>query len=100
MKQERSRSYRTHSFDEGRRAVMLYESGLGSDRIAKKTGLDGSMIRMGLCMAYATALEPASSVTRRFSLDDLSSGYRMKRFYPESGQDRLRLKEECIAINQ
>ena len=42
------RSYTRHPFSERKRVVELYESGLGSKRIAHETGLDDSMVRQWL----------------------------------------------------
>lgn len=42
------RSYIRHPFSERKWVVDLYESGLGSKRIAQETGLDDSMVRQWL----------------------------------------------------
>ena len=47
----------THDFQERKRVVELYQSGLGSKRIAQEMGLDDSMVRMWLRKYRAHGLE-------------------------------------------
>ena len=51
------RKTRAHPFSERKRVVELYESGLGSKRIAQALDLDDSMVRRWLRLYRASGLE-------------------------------------------
>ena len=126
------RPYTRHPVSEREQVVRLYESGLGSKRIARETGLDDSMIRQWLrryrasgleglrpkqpssgglrtgarltgrarkdaqfgeaYRVYATTLEPAASIARRFHLDYRGFKYHIDHHHTELKERRERLK--------
>lgn len=91
------RKYRTDGLDALRPYRRKGEVAKQTERIQRNTN---DPLFAKACEAYATTLEPATSITRRFRLDYLSFVYHVKRYHPDLVQRRLRLKEECIAINQ
>lgn len=111
-------AYNPHPFEERKRVVELYQSGLGCKRIAQITGLDAlrpykrcqqgdeaqglSRITMvgkddarfrRACSAYVSSLEPVASIARRFQLEYHSFKYQLERYHPDLVVLRNQLRE-------
>ena len=57
-------AYKSHPFEERKRVVELYQSGLGSKRIARLTGLDDSLVRLWLRKYKSGGLDALYPYTR------------------------------------
>ena len=128
------RNRTAHSFEERKRVVELFESGLSSKRIARNLGLDDAMVRSWIRKyratgleslrpywrssrsdrppglresrwqenerqfalafeVYATSLESASSIARRYGLVYQRVMYHLNRYHPELVEQRRRQLE-------
>lgn len=82
------RNRTVHSFEERKRVVELYESGLSSKRIARKLGLDDAMVRSWIRKYRATGLESLRPYWRS-TRNDRPPGLRESRWQENERQFAL-----------
>ena len=92
-KKVRPTAYKSHPFEERKRVVELYQTGLGCKRIAQITGLDSSMIRLWLRKYRAGGLDALRPYTRCQQGDEAQGLSRIT----VVGRDDARFRRACSA---